>query len=269
MAEGAATVPALARDAVLALSERLDEPAWLREGRLAAWEALGRLAPPSPSDEGWRRTDPAVLSLDGLQPGGPEPSGPPPAALTDLVGRWVSPAAVLVHRAGRPVHTAVDPALAARGVVVSDLVAAARQHPELVRRWWMTEAIGLQDGYLAALHAALGTGGAVVVVPDGVEVADPVVVVTWVEGDRLVLAPHLLVVAGRASRLTVVATTGSDAGEWKALLLPAAEVVVGEGAQVRLVTLQRGGGHVCEVGILRAVLGKPPCTPCKRWWAGG
>ncbi|MDQ7820700.1 MAG: Fe-S cluster assembly protein SufD [Armatimonadota bacterium] len=256
MGERTTPVIPVARDAILSLAARLDEPAWLREARLAAWDLLGSLPPPSPTDEEWRRTDPGILSLDGLHLGGPEPSGPLPAALEDVLGRWPSPAAVLVYRNSRLVRADLSPDLAARGVVAADLSAAAHAHADLVRRWLMTEAVRPQEGYVTALHAAARTGGPALVVPDGVEVAEPVLVATWIDGDRLALAPHLLVVAGRGSRVTVMAATGSGAGEWAALALPVAEVILGDGAQVRLVTLHVAGPHVREVGILRAVLGR-------------
>ena len=49
--------PGLAVADVEALSEHNNEPQWLRERRLAAWELYESLPMPSTSDEAWRRTD--------------------------------------------------------------------------------------------------------------------------------------------------------------------------------------------------------------------
>src|SRR5207245_10366133 len=65
----------LTRDAVLALSARHAEPAWMRAFRLAAWEAFERPPWPAASDEEWRRTDPGVFRLEGARPGGEAPGG--------------------------------------------------------------------------------------------------------------------------------------------------------------------------------------------------
>jgi Fe-S cluster assembly protein SufD len=62
------TASVLSRDLVADASAAAGEPEWLRQKRLAAWEAFVRLPPPSPTDEEWRRTDLSGLDLDALRP---------------------------------------------------------------------------------------------------------------------------------------------------------------------------------------------------------
>ncbi|PJF23775.1 MAG: hypothetical protein CUN53_21180, partial [Phototrophicales bacterium] len=52
-----ASAPLFTQADVEALSERNNEPTWLRESRLAAWELYEGLPMPDKSDEAWRRTD--------------------------------------------------------------------------------------------------------------------------------------------------------------------------------------------------------------------
>src|SRR5947209_14054496 len=78
----------LTRDAVLALSARHAEPAWMRAFRLAAWEAFERLPWPAASDEEWRRTDPGVFRLEGARPGGEASGGALPADLQRAAAAW-------------------------------------------------------------------------------------------------------------------------------------------------------------------------------------
>src|SRR2546427_5207152 len=79
------------RESVLALSERLGEPAWMREFRLAAWETFERLPWPAPADPDWRRTDPTMFRLEGIRPFADAPAGALPASLQQVVDAWQAP----------------------------------------------------------------------------------------------------------------------------------------------------------------------------------
>ena len=50
------------------LSALKGEPSWMRERRLAAWEAFERLPLPTVHDEEWRRTNISSLDLNALVP---------------------------------------------------------------------------------------------------------------------------------------------------------------------------------------------------------
>src|SRR2546429_8366999 len=106
----------LPRDAVLALSARHADPAWMRAFRLAAWEAFERLPWPAASDEEWRRTDPGVFRLEGARPGGEASGGALPPHLQRAAAAWGAPAAALAQRNSLTVRAALDRHLARRGV---------------------------------------------------------------------------------------------------------------------------------------------------------
>ena len=59
------------RDAVVALSEMKNEPTWLRDARLQAWDTYESLPMPARTDEEWRRTDFRALKLGNLHPFSP------------------------------------------------------------------------------------------------------------------------------------------------------------------------------------------------------
>src|SRR3989449_9654066 len=80
------------RESVLALSERLGEPAWMRGFRLAAGEAFERLPWPAPADPEWRRTAPTMFRLEGVRPFADAPAGALPASLRQLGDAWRAPA---------------------------------------------------------------------------------------------------------------------------------------------------------------------------------
>ncbi len=59
------------RDAVVALSEMKQEPTWLRDARLRAWDTYESIPMPARTDEEWRRTDFRALKLGNLNPFSP------------------------------------------------------------------------------------------------------------------------------------------------------------------------------------------------------
>ena len=214
------------RPAVEALSERLGDPRWMRESRLAAFALYDRLPMPTPQDEEWRRTDLSGLPWETFTVD-PEPVAGP----TEV------------------------PALPA-GVIFSDLRTAMVQHPDLVREHFMQPVIRAEESKFRALHAALWNGGTFLYVPPNVEVEVPLHSETWIRAEGAALFPHTLVVAEAGSRVTLIDEFGSYAGPWGAFVDGAVELILREGAQVRYITRQDWMAAVTEVGILRARLAR-------------
>lgn len=61
---------------------------------------------------------------------------------------------------------------AAQGVIFDDMNVAVREHPELVKQYFM-KLIPARDHPFAALHGAMWSGGTFIYIPDGVEVPEP------------------------------------------------------------------------------------------------
>lgn len=239
---------------VRSLSERFGEPAWMRDFRLGAFAAYEQLPPPTSADEAWRRTDVGGLKLDGLRPFADAPPGPLPARLHDAIAASEAHGGLLIQRNSETVHAGLESDVAARGVVFSDLHAALRDHPDLVREHFMQYV--RPDAKFSALHGALWSGGTFVYVPDGVEVALPLLSYAWIDAEGVAIFPHAIIVAGAGSKVTVIDGFGSPAGEWQSFASPVVELVLRDGAQVRYVTLQEWGRNVWEIGAVRSDLAK-------------
>src|SRR5690606_642940 len=82
-------------------------------------------------------------------------------------------AGILASRDSSRPYVEADPALAEQGVIFTDLNTAMREHPELVRKYFMTQAVPVDFGKFEALHAAMWQGGAFLYVPKGVRVELP------------------------------------------------------------------------------------------------
>src|SRR5579884_1950739 len=76
--------PGFTRDAVERLSGEKGEPGWLREHRLAAWQAYEATPLPTAAQRAWKYTDVSRLALDSFIPY---------SADTDDAGRLQAPPA--------------------------------------------------------------------------------------------------------------------------------------------------------------------------------
>lgn len=214
------------RSGVEALAERAGDPRWMRDFRLAAFDAYERLPMPSPQDEEWRRTD-----LTGLP--------------------WETFAVDPEPVAGPAAIPALPP-----GVIFMDLRTAVARHPDLVREHFMRAVVHPEESKFRALHGALWNGGTFLYVPANVDVGVPLRSETWIRTDGAALFPHTLVVAEPGSRVTLLDEFGSYAGPWSAFVGGVVELILREGAQVRYVAHQDWMAGVTEVSTLRSRLAR-------------
>jgi Fe-S cluster assembly protein SufD len=177
---------------------------------------------PSKTDEEWRRTDVSAFN---------------PASY-----------ATLEHKNGLKLER---PSGLPAGVILKPLRVAAKENPELVQKHLFTILHAGRDRF-AALHSAFFTGGTFLYVPDGVEIAEPIIGQHFShEGNNSVL-PHTLIVAGRGARFNYldeyIAEDDGEAGYRSG----STEIVAGEGSHVGYVAVQKWGRNVWHFGDQRA-----------------
>ncbi len=244
-----------------------DEPAWLRDRRRAAFEAFSGMPMPSSRDEEWRRTDIRGLKLAGFEvPGAGDTSAedrsamaPSWEALGSLYGTG------LEHINSAPTRSADAAKLG--GAVLVDLASAAKDHPEILRRYLLTEAVSPTADAFSALHAAFWTGGTLLYVPKGVKVEAPLFSLVGMAGRGRVDLDHTLVVLDEGAEATLVRETASRArGEAPALHAGAVELFVGRGARLRFVNLQNWDDSTWHFSRERALVGADASI---QWTVGG
>ncbi len=221
-----ATASTLDRAAIGRISDRLDEPDWLRALRAGWWERAEQTPPPTGQEEEWRRTDLTSLPRDGE---------------------------LLLDAPELQVH--LPPGAAEAGVIVTDLRTAVREQPDLVRRH-----LGVADGlashahFWALAHAAW-TGGLFVHVPRGVAVDGTIVVRTDLPAAAATHLPVSLVVAEEGASVTVLEEVASPDGAatWFGGVV---ELVAGQASRVRYANLQQLGDGTWNIGSQRVVVGQ-------------
>ena len=220
------TASAIDAGAIGRISDRNDEPAWLRELRSRWWERAAAAPEPTGQEEEWRRAP-----LDGL----PRTN----ELLLDV-----------------PVLEAhLPPGAAEAGVILTDLRTAVRAHPDLVQ-----QALGQVDGptshahFWALAHAAW-TGGVFCYVPRGVAVDGTLVARQSLPTASFAFHPVTLIVAEEDSDVTLleeVVSPDGDAGWYGGVV----DLRAAASSRVRYANLQQLGDGAWRVGAERVVVGQ-------------
>jgi len=251
-----ATLP-LTRDDVLALSERLGEPDWLRDKRLAAWDLSEAMPMPTTDDEPWRRTDIRRVDWEEVtnwaSVDGHTLADAPADLHRPLIGDKQGGLIVFIN--GTVVHAELADEIKQLGVIFTDLSTAWAEHRDLVEQHFMTEAVLPDEGKFAALHAALWTHGVFLYVPKGTHIELPLHSLEYVDG-QATTATHILVVAGDDSSATYLHESASPDGDGDTLHLGATELLVGDNANLRYVALQNWNEETVNLGHQRGRIGQ-------------
>jgi Fe-S cluster assembly protein SufD len=249
----------ITREAVERLSARYGEPGWLLKRRLEAWRLFEDAPEIDPLSEEWKRIDTSALTLEGLSPFAQheaiERAAALPVTLRSLWDEREELAGRIVQLDSETVYQQLDESLAKRGVAVSGLHTAARDHEAIVKEHLLSTVTAAEWKYLA-LHGALWSGGCFVYVPADVEVELPIEYTAGLTAEGLFVFPHILVVAEPNSSVTLIHEGASPDASALSVVAGAVEVVAREGAHVRLVDVQRWGHGVQDFVTARARLAK-------------
>ena len=138
------TEAGFSRNAIQALSQFKNEPEWMRAWRLEAWHLYEETPMPASNDELWRRTSLKELKLDDVVPFAPtaarETTAPLPARFQQIAND-LDAGGVVAQYNSLGAYARLDDELKRRGVIFTDLDTAIRQHPDLVKQYFMTKAV--------------------------------------------------------------------------------------------------------------------------------
>ena len=153
------------------------------------------------------------------------------------------------------------------GAILLDLATAARDHPEILKRYFLTDAVSSTADAFAALHAAFWTGGTLLYVPRGVKVEVPLFTLVGLANSGQVDMDHTLVVLEEGAEATLVRETASvGRGDVQALHAGAVELFVGQGAKLRFVNVQNWDASTWHFSRERALVGADASI---QWTVGG
>jgi Fe-S cluster assembly protein SufD len=253
-----ATRPGI-NEAGYALVLSRSEPDWVRRRRAAAWQAFNDLPWPSQRDEEWMRTDVRGLRLDRFRwdclesPDSPVAS--PVTTPSALLVSGVSTAGRATFVDGRVVSVGLEPELLSQGVLFGSLPELLASHADILRPHFQREVIPAGYDRFAALLGAFWTSGSVLYVPRNVVIDRPLHVLKGLSDGAADLS-RVMVILEDGAEATLLMEKASVTESASGFHCGAFEIIVGNSANLRLVTLQNWGKGVWNFGHQKAVVGR-------------
>ena len=119
-----------------------------------------------------------------------------------------------------------------QGVIFTDIFTAAKEHGDLLKKYYMKDAVKVDEHKLTAYHAALMNGGVFLYVPKNVEVKEPIQSVFIIDDAETAIFNHVLIVAETNSTVTYVENYISTVPEVNNIYNLISEVIAGDNAKV-------------------------------------
>lgn len=236
---------------VEALITTHQEPAWLAEERRAALRSFEAQPFPSKRDENWRYSDLKRFDISGLEPvGAPEDTN-----VSERIKMRITDSdaeGVLVFKDSEVIYR--DSKIAEQGVIFTDLRTALKDHEDLVKKYLYSVVNATQSKY-TALSAALWQNGTFLFVPKNTELELQLGSFYTADKGGLSASRTLIVLGANAKATFIDEYTSEEFGE-RLFNGGSVEIILGDGAKLRYVSLQNWGRSVAQINRIKAQLAR-------------
>jgi Fe-S cluster assembly protein SufB len=255
------TTPGLSEDVVREISAYKQEPGWVLEKRLAGLRYFKERPLPA-----WG-PDLSVLNLDAITyfAAGSHTQARAwedvPADIRATFDRLGIPEAEKKVLAGTGAQ--YDSNMAYHnlkeqweklGVIFENFDVAIQKYPDLVKEYFMTRCVPINDHKFAALHAAVFSGGTFIYVPKGVKVDLPLQAYFRMNAPGTGQFEHTLIVADEGADVAYI--EGCSAPQYSVDNLHAGcvEIYVKAGARVRYTSIENWSKNTYNLNTKRAIV---------------
>jgi Fe-S cluster assembly protein SufD len=221
---------------IRSFSANRNEPEWMQQLRLQALDLVEGLEMPKPdktSIKRWNFTDfkhdTKAVELNSLQE--------LPEDIQVFLDMENTNKNLVIQRNQTVAYKSLSEDLQAQGVILTDIQTALNEHSDLVQRYYMKDAVQIDEHKLTALHTALMNGGVFVYVPKNVVVEEPLQAIFWQEDPEAATFNHVIVVAEANSSLTYVENYISHNHDEKAVANIVTEVIAHDNAKINFGTV--------------------------------
>lgn len=193
---------ALTEQDVRSYSVAKQEPNWFAEYRIRALAAAENLPLPTPDKtkiDKWNFTE---FPVHAVESGTFTSLAELPEEVKSIVTDGQQ--SVYIQRNNTPAFIQVSDELTSKGVIFTDILTAIRDHEDLVKKYFMTNGVKVDEHKLTSLNAALLNGGVFVYVPKNVVLEEPLQAVFMLDDTQTSLFNHTIVVADTNSSVTYV-----------------------------------------------------------------
>ncbi len=249
----------LTRETVYQISKMKNEPEWMTDFRLKAYEIF--LSKPTPAWGGdlseidyddiyyyVRATDQQGRNWDEV-----------PAEIKDTFDKLGIPEAEQKYLQGvsaqydsESVYHNLRKDLENKGVIFLDMDSALREYPEIVQEYFGT-IIPSADNKFAALNSAVWSGGSFIYVPKGVHVEMPLQAYFRINTKNMGQFERTLIIVDEGAYVHYVEGCTAPTYSTNSLHSAVVEIIVKEGGRCRYTTIQNWSNNVFNLVTKRAI----------------
>lgn len=217
---------------IRSFSSKHQEPEWFTQFRLDAYRKAGELPLPKPDKTriaNWNFTEFPKHEAQGRTF---ESLSDLPETAKSVIDAEAARPNLYVQYNQKAAYVSLSDQLKEQGVIFTDIFTAIAEHPDLLKKYFMTDAVKVDEHKLTALHAALVNGGAFLYVPKNVQIAEPVQAVYIFDDKDAAMFNHVIIVADDNSSVTYVENYLSANEEANAIVNIVSEVIANDNAQI-------------------------------------
>ncbi len=251
----------ISEELVRHISATKNEPAWMLEKRLTAFALYEKTPMPKwgPSLAGLDLenmnyySDPGVAETDNWDD--------LPAEITETFEKLGIPKAEREYLGGVGaqydsgiVYHRLKQSLADKGVIFENMDVALQKYPELVKKYFMTDCVPINDHKFVMLHTAVWSGGTFIYVPKGVKVGQPLQAYFRMNKERSAQFEHTLIIADEGSEIEYIEGCSAPKYNFSSLHSGCVEIFVHADAKAKYISIENWSINTYNLNTKRAIV---------------
>ena len=253
--------PGVTLDLINEISSQKNEPEWMRVKRLASFEFYNKAALPK-----WG-PDLSKLNLDEIvyyvRPDVLEATNwkDVPQEIKNTFDKLGIPEAekealggVGAQFDGGMIYHNLKKKWEDKGVIFENMDVAVQKYPELVKKYFMTQCVPINDHKFVSLHGAVWSGGTFIYVPKNVEVDLPLQAYFRMNAPSAGQFEHTLIIADEGSKLHYIEGCSAPRYNSNSLHAGCVEIFVHKGARVRYSSIENWSKNTYNLNTKRALV---------------
>lgn len=152
-----------------------------------------------------------------------------------------------------------------QGVIFEDMDDAVRKYPELVKEYFMTKCVPVDDHKFAALHAAVWSGGTFLYVPAGVKITHPLQAYFRMNAKNMGQFEHTLMIIEDGAEAHYIEGCSAPKYGSNSLHVGCVEIFVKPNARFRYSSVENWSQDTYNLNTKRSIVDKD----ARMEWVGG
>ena len=152
------------------------------------------------------------------------------------------------------VYHSIKDSLKKQGVIFENMDTAVKLYPELVQKYFMTDCTPITDHKFVMLHAAVWSGGTFIYVPKGVKVTMPLQAYFRMNKEKSGQFEHTLIIADEGSSVEYIEGCSAPKYNYSSIHAGCVEIFVMKDAKVKYSSIENWSKNTFNLNTKKAIV---------------